>query len=182
MRKVAEQRGTKVILASAAMCIDRFVYFLANSEPEHDLYLARIDVESVGSGNFDELEWWSGHDWQRLESKRRPVIRGASTESSLQRDPHGNGFVEINTQGFGATDIAMRHARQLEGPWSEPKAIYRPPESNAPDAFVYAAKSHPELMGADVVITYVANASDQKLASDMSLYFPRFVRLNLPGR
>lgn len=47
---------------------------------------------------------------------------------------------------------------------------------------MYAAKCHAELKGADVVITYVANGSDQKLAHDMSVYFPRFVRLDLPQR
>ena len=47
MKRVAEKRTTKVIMASAALCVGRLVYFLANSEPEHDLYLARLDVESV---------------------------------------------------------------------------------------------------------------------------------------
>lgn len=178
LKKVAEDRGN-VIMASAALRKDNFIYFLCTSEPEHDLYLARSSVKAVDQGKLDPLEWWSGSDWQTAVSRRRPLIRMVETESGLQRDPRGNGFLEINSQGFGATDIVMRHARRLEGPWSDPKKIYRPPESDAPNAFVYAGKSHPELHGADLVLTYVANGDDKKVAADMSLYFPRFVRVEL---
>jgi len=48
-----------------------------------------------------------------------------------------------------------------------------------PNPFVYAGKSHPVLTGADLIVTYVANGSDQTLANDMSIYYPRFVRLAL---
>jgi hypothetical protein len=60
--------------------------------------------------------------------------------------------------------------------------IYRPPESDAPDAFVYAGKSHPELKGADLILTYAANGPDEKVAKDMNLYFPRFVKVELHNR
>jgi hypothetical protein len=85
----------------------------------------------------------------------------------------------VNTQGFGAADIVMRHAKVLQGPWSKSQKIFRPPESDGADPFVYAGKSHPELTGADLIVTYVANGVDQKLANDMSIYRPRFVRLSL---
>jgi hypothetical protein len=92
------------------------------------------------------------------------------------------GFIEVNSEGFGASTIVMRRARNLEGPWSPPKIIYRPPESDAPDPFVYAAKSHAELKGADLILTYAANGPDQKVAKDMTLYFPRFVKVQLPAQ
>ena len=60
-----------------------------------------------------------------------------------------------------------------------PAIIYHPPESDAPNAFVYAGKSHPELSGGDLVLTYAANGSNQRLATDMSIYFPRFVKVDL---
>jgi hypothetical protein len=60
--------------------------------------------------------------------------------------------------------------------------IYRPPESDAPDAFVYAGKSHAELKGADLILTYATNGPDEKVAKDMSLYFPRFVKVGLHPR
>jgi hypothetical protein len=178
LKKIAEDPGN-MILATAALREGGQVYLLGASEPEHDLYLARWSVEAARLGQLDGLEWWTGSDWQAAPSKRRPLMRAVGTESSLQRDPRG-GFLEINSQGFGATDIVMRHAPRLEGPWCEPQIIYRPPESDAHDAFVYAGKSHPELRGADLIVTYAANGDDKKVAADMSLYFPRFVRVELP--
>lgn len=179
MKKIAEDPGN-VILATAALREDGQVYLLGASEPEHDLYLARLSVEAARRGQFGGLEWWTGSDWQAAPSKCRSLMRNVGTESSVQRDPRGGGFLEVNSQGFGATDIVMRRAPRLEGPWSEPQKIYRPPESDAPDAFVYAGKSHPELRGADLIVTYAANGDDKKVAADMSLYFPRFVRAELP--
>lgn len=51
-------------------------------------------------------------------------------------------------------------------------------ESNAPHAFVYGAKAHPELTGTDLIVTYTANGDDSTLATDMGIYFPRFVRID----
>ena len=107
--------------------------------------------------------------------------RNSRHEYVLRRDPGGTGFLEVNSEGFGAADLVMRRAPKLEGPWSPPQRIYRPPESDAPDAFVYAGKSHAELKGADLILTYAANGPDEKVAHDMSLYFPRFVKVQLPG-
>ncbi len=178
LQKAMEGHG-KIVLASSVLREGDFVYFVGVSDPAHDLYLARLTAKAVEQGRFRALEWWSGRDWRPSESNSQPVIRGAATEASVQRDPRGAGFVEINSQGFGATDIVIRCAPRLEGPWTPPQKIYHPPESNAPDAFVYAGKSHPELRGADLVITYAANGSDEKLATDMSIYFPRFVKVQL---
>jgi hypothetical protein len=38
---------------------------------------------------------------------------------------------------------------------------------------IYAGKSHPMLIGADMVFTYVVNTTKEKmLLEDMSIYFP----------
>jgi len=177
--KVATRSDDSVILGSQVLREDGFIYFFGESEPEHDMYLARLAVEGVARGQFGALQWWSGGDWQTAASARRPVLRSVDMEASVQRDPEGDGFLEVNSDGFGATDIAMRRAHTLEGPWSPPEKIYRPPESNAPKAFVYAGKSHAELKGADLVLTYATNSFDDKAMNDMTLYFPRFVKVDL---
>lgn len=170
-----------MMMASAALHEGGFVYLFGASEPEHDLYLARCGIGEIELGRLKGLEWWSGSGWRVSESERQPVMRAVGTEASVQRDPRG-GFLEVNSQGFGASDIVMRTAPRLEGPWGAPQTIYRPPESDAPGVFVYAGKSHPELQGANIVITYVANGDDERLATDMSIYFPRFVRVQLKDR
>jgi hypothetical protein len=168
-------------MASEALRNSSFVYIFGHGEPEHDLYAARWPAETLAKGRLDKLQWWSGKDWGASASSRHPIQQAAGTETSIQPDPKGTGFIEVESQGFGASDIVMLRAQNLEGPWSAPKVIYRPPESDAPDAFVYAGKSHAELKGADLILTYVANGPNDKLATDMSLYFPRFVKVDLPG-
>jgi hypothetical protein len=181
LKKAAEMSDT-VIMSSSAVRDKSFIYLFGESEPEHDLYLARLSVKTHSNGKLGPLQWWSGKDWQFSVSNRHPIQLAAGTETSVQRDPAGTGFIEISSRGFGATDIVMQRARSLEGPWSSPRVIYRPPESDAQDAFVYAGKSHTELKGADLILTYATNGPDEKIAKDLSLYFPRFVKVELPSR
>jgi hypothetical protein len=180
--KVAAEISDTVIMASAVLRDGGFIYLFGESEPEHDLYLARLSVETLARGKFGPLQWWSGGGWQRAASSRHPIQLAAGTETSVQRDPSGTGFIEINSRGFGATDIVMQRAQNVEGPWSPPQTIYRPPESDAPFAFVYAGKSHAELKGADLILTYATNGPDEKVAKNMNLYFPRFVKVELHNR
>jgi Domain of unknown function (DUF4185) len=182
LKIATEVSDTTMTMASQALRDDGFVYLFGQSEPEHHLYMARSSIENFAKGKLSPLQWWSDTGWQTDSSKRSSVLPDAGTETSVQHDPGGMGFIEVNSEGFGASTIVMRRARNLEGPWSPPKMIYRPPESDAPDAFVYAGKSHPELKGADLILTYVANGPDEKVAKDMSLYFPRFVKVELHSR
>jgi hypothetical protein len=160
------------------------LYLFGEDEPAHDIYLARLPLARAMTGNFSQVEWWSPQtqQWlpqQTLTHRPAPVFPHGSTEMSVQWSPKLQCYVEIESLGFGASTIAMRQSTTLEGPWSPPQTIFRPSESSAPDAFVYAGKSHPELRDADLIITYAANGSDDRVAHDMSLYFPRFVRVQL---
>jgi hypothetical protein len=163
-----------------------FVYAFGSPEgPRPGDYLARWPLRAAEAGNLSSPEWWCGakNGWlaQERMHKQAPAVAlpNASSEFAIQWRPRLQKFIEVESVGFGASDIAVRWADRLEGPWSKPMKIYHPPESNRPDAFVYAGKLHPGLLGANVVITYAANSSsDGILAKDMSIYFPRFVRLN----
>jgi len=179
--KIAARIRDTVVMASQALQVDGFVYLFGQSEPEHDLYMARLSVQTLANGKLAPLEWWTGSNWQTAKANRRPIIHDAGTETSVQRNPDGTDFFEVNSEGFGAADLILRRAQKLEGPWSAPEKIYRPPESDAPDAFVYAGKSHAELTGADLILTYVANGFNESVARDMSRYFPRFVKVELHG-
>lgn len=179
--KIAARIADTVTMASQALRDDDFVYLFGQGNPQNDLYLARISVHSFVDGKLAPLQWWTDVGWQKYPPNRSPLLRDAGAETSVQRDPGGSGFIEVNSRGFGASDIVMRRAPSPAGPWSPPKQIYRPPESDAPDAFVYAAKSHAELKGAELILTYVPNGTDEKVARDLSLYFPRFVRVDLHG-
>lgn len=176
---VPEDHG-KITYGMSALTIGGFLYVLGCSEPEHDIYLIRWPLAEAAKGQLLSPQWWCVSGWCANASMQQEIIRNVSSEFSVQRDPRGTGFIEVNSEGFGASTIVARSAKTLEGPWSNPCEIYRPPESNRPDAFVYAGKSHPELTGADVVVTYVSNSSSfGTLVKDTSIYYPRFIRLDM---
>ena len=177
--RLIASRHDDVILASAVLRQGDFIY-LFGANDRHDLYLARINAKDLVAGDFSWLAWWTGNNWSAVSAARKPIMRNVDTETSIQRDPRGRGFIEINSQSFGASDIVMRTASALTGPWTAPRVVYRPPESDQPDPFVYAAKSHAELRGADLVVTYATNGFTDHAMEDMARYFPRFVRITLP--
>jgi hypothetical protein len=159
------------------------VYLFAADEPKQDVYLARLTAADAASGHLSGLEWWCGerpgwlkHD--QIAARPEPVLRGGSTEFSIHRDSSSGRFVEVQSVGFGGSDIALRTAERLTGPWNGLIKVYRPPESDGPDPLVYAGKAHPELKGAEMIVTYAANGPDTRLASDLTIYFPRFVRIS----
>ncbi|MDE3148631.1 MAG: DUF5005 domain-containing protein, partial [Acidobacteriota bacterium] len=179
LRKLAgpEMQG-KMFIGMAVLHEGGFLYAFALDDVTHNAYLLRWRLNEAAAGRLSSPQWWCGaaDGWRGDPAHRQIVIRNAGSEFSVQRDPRG-GFLEVNSAGFGASTIVFRGAAHLEGPWSQPEMLYDPPESNAPHAFVYGAKAHPELHGAGLVITYTANGSNERLATDMSIYFPRFVRV-----
>jgi hypothetical protein len=182
MRAVMKD-DTKVMVGSAVMQQGDYIYVYCESEnvPLHDIFLARWKAVDFAAASFDGMEWWNGGGWS-ARANREPVMRAVSSELSVQANPRG-GFVEVNSQGWGASDIVMRTAPKLEGPWSEAKKIYHPPEGDRPHVLTYAGKAHPELRGADLILTYGINGSDEADGNgDTSLYFPRFARMNWPNR
>ena len=176
-----ETRG-KMLVGMSVIRDGEFVYAFDLDNVTFDAYLLRWPVREAAAGRLTAPAWWcgAGESWTSNPAHRQVVISDAGSEFSVQRDPRGAGFIEVKSAGFGATDIAIRQSPRLEGPWSKPRTIYRPPESDGQNPFVYGAKSHPELDGADLIVTYTANGSDERLATDMSIYFPRFVKVRIP--
>lgn len=177
-KKITESTDS-VIMGAAFVREGDDVYIFGQGGLHDALYIARTTRERMAHGKLDALEWWSGHDWHGTIASRQPVLSGSGTELSIQRAPDGKGFLEVNSQGFGASDIVTRRAPALTGPWSAPQKIYRPPESDGPDPFVYAGKSHPELHGGDLVLTYATNSFKDENSDDLTRYFPRFVRVTI---
>ncbi len=171
---------TQIMLGTAVIRDGDFLYVYCEAEPSHDIYLGRIGIADAVAGKFASMNWWDGSAFGNREN-RKPVMHDVSSEISVQRDPRG-GFIEVNSQGFGGSDIVMRRAAKLEGPWSAPVKIYRPPESDWKDPFVYAGKAHPELKGTGLAITYAVNGKEDEVAKNPSLYYPKFAKMDWVDR
>lgn len=107
-------------------------------------------------------------------------------------------FVASSPNGVPTGEILFRVAKQLQGPWSEPVAIYEIPElesnvetDSGPDTVCYAAKEHPQFARKGrLLLTYVCNlftrpGADawktlEHLTSDMDVYRPQVVSVPLP--
>jgi hypothetical protein len=156
--------------------LSRGGWFLGYGWDEHKrLYLARWPRSDASASS--KPEWWTGSAWSGDFASSEVVIEHGSTEFTIHEDLGGR---MCHTQ-LNATDgvITMRWANRPEGPWSEAESVFVPEEEAREDAFVYAAKAHPQLEGADVVLTYASNADVDVCLADQSLYYPRFVRVTL---
>jgi hypothetical protein len=169
--------GEYGLVGAAVLVRGEHVYAYAVREPtDHALALLRWKRADFTKPELPEPE--------RFERARgygswpaSALLADAASELSVGPDPNGAGFVLVQSRGFGAASIGLRHAGALEGPWSGFRELYRPPEAGRPNVLVYAARAHEELRGAELVITYASNSLDpSELMNDASIYFPRFVR------
>lgn len=179
------QTSFPVAVGASVLAKDGFVYAYAVEEPGlHDVYLLRWSESDFVDGSLLAPEWHNGEQGfvphAALAGAPLPVMENAQTELTVSWLQKAGQWLEVQSRGFGATTIAFRRAPRPEGGWSELTDVFRPPESDRDDAFVYAGKAHPQLTGGDLVVTYAANAKDfATLIADSSLYYPRFVRLRL---
>jgi hypothetical protein len=178
------ESGFPVVVGVSVLVHEGHVYAYAVEDPgDHDAYLVRWTEEAFTLGNLAAAQWWNGPDagWvdpTALTGPPAPVFTGAQTEFSVSWSADVGGFVEVQ-DGLGTpTSMAARFSPTPEGPWSELKDVFRPPESDQPGLLVYGAKAHAELTGAHLLATYLADSQDFTTSLiDSSMRYPRFVRL-----
>ena len=163
---------------------DGHLYAFGSVEPgKHDIYLNRWPLALVLQGRFDDPEWWTGESggWtvqSRLQLPGRSSFNEGGTEFTVHFSKRFHSYLEFQTTGCGSADVTMRSATNLAGPWSTSRVIYTPPEKTRPRIMIYAGKAHPELAGADLVLTYATNSFELgDVIRDQTLYYPRFIRL-----
>ena len=160
------------------------VYAFGSPNPikSHPIFAARWPIDQVRLGNLLEPEWWAGErlGWVPNSSStpRWPLFENGAPELTIHLDKGTQRFLAVHTKGFGQAVLTMRASPTLTGPWSAPHTFYRPPEHHQPNVMVYAGKAHPQLSGADLVVTYATNTGNfsEHLTNPLS-YYPHFVRL-----
>lgn len=174
------------LIGAAVLREGPHVYAFGVRDPgDRALTLVRWEEVRFERGDLLEPEVWSGPEHGFVRGGEAAAILGpVSTELSITPDPRG-GYVLIHSDGFGVAPIAVRFSPALTGPWSEPTSIDLAPFVGQPsgDTLVYAAKAHPEQPGADWIVTYAVNSLDgTRIWSDLSIYFPRVLRVNRAER
>jgi hypothetical protein len=169
-----------------------YLYAIATREPGHHAgMLVRWKLDSLqqeGADGFAAMEWWMGATRGFVENRRigmeapAIVLDDASPECSVHRDAATASYLHVASLGFGAAWIGVRQSGQPYGPWSRARALFLPEEAGRKDVIVYAAKAHPELETGSprcLAVTYATNTlhNFSLLVDDMTLYFPRFIRI-----
>jgi hypothetical protein len=165
-----------------------YVYAAKNADDDHTIYLARLALEDLRRVPDDALrdpEWYTAHGYRRQSAGAvpAPLFGGGQIELSVHFQAQLQQFIEVQTRGLFASDpqtaIVVRTSSAPEGPWSEPKAVFRPiaPDQTDPSKLLtYAAKAHPEQRGADLILTYMQNDVSSPTPND-AVYYPQVVRV-----
>jgi hypothetical protein len=168
-----------------------YAYAVENQPQDHAIFLARWTLRELAglhAGALDDPEWFTSNGFVRqsaLPPAAAPaaLFRDGQVELSVHRDSARGGFTEIQMQGLFVSDphtqLALRTAPNPEGPWSTLTPLFRPSESqlpNAADLAAYAGKAHPEQRGDGLVLTYVVNDLKRFPPSDL-VYYPQVLRL-----
>lgn len=169
---------------------DGHLLALVTGDGAHDGYLARWPLASL-AGDLANPQWWTGTAWTAqtaLTGSPAVVIPSGATECSIHLDRPTATWVYVWSRGFGKTTIALRTAPAITGPWSSPVDVLTPPESEVANAFVYAAKAHPQLRLDDgsFVVTFADNSftfSDVlDPAKASTLYWPHVAYMSLTAK
>lgn len=169
-------------LGTAGVLHDSHWYLYGEVGFGHDYVLSRISLDNLATEQLQLTEFWQDQTWRQADALQGPpdiLFKWGAPESSVHWQPELGQFVMAQSEGFGATTLALRTAPRPQGPWSPPQTILRPPESSvAGQNFVYAGKAHSSLTGADLVLTYVPSQFDDiPVRSRPWAYSPHFVRV-----
>jgi hypothetical protein len=176
-------------IGTAVVADGAHVYAYALREPgDHALWALRWQAADFARGVLCEPEWFDAGTWRAhtlLREAPAPILAEAAPEFTVHGEPAGDGsaegFVMVQVLGFPAGELALRTAPRPEGPWSDARVVYTPPENTREHVLLYSGKAHPQLAGPGLLATYSSNHADfATLVDDLSLYWPRFVRVGRP--
>ena len=154
-----------------------------------DVGLARLPLEAALEGRFGDEQVWTGEGsgWiaerRLLEGPAPPAAvfcRGA-TEFSVRWSSDLNCWVQVQATGRRGRSLGVRFAPRLEGAWSDLQTLHQPPEGAGASTFLYAYKAHVEQQGAAMLITYASNSLHDSVFWDESIYWPRFIAIDVRG-
>lgn len=180
------QRFVVALGAGGVLSQGGHLYAYGSSPGGNAAHLARWPEERAAAGDLRDPQWWCGGDlgWRNestLQGLPAVLFTDAQVEFGVHFEPRFKSYLQIQTIGFGAVDLGFRTAPRPEGPWSPLSRFYSPQQtSSMPGMLTYAAKSHPFLAGADLVVTYATNHLEpQRLISCSALYYPRFLQVEI---
>ena len=171
-----------LVVSGSVIQMGEHVWAFSVREPDHTIHLVRWPVAQVMDDDLSQPQWWAGEaqGWvmqQDLLDAPQARFSEGHTEFTVHYEPSLDQFLEIQTVGFGQADLGFRLADAPTGTWTPIERFYRPEEYEVSNILIYAAKAHPHLTEADLVLTYATNTHPfARLVRRDDLYYPRFLR------
>lgn len=171
--------GPQADLGTAAMLSGGMLYVYGNQDGDlHDFIVARFTRADAEAGDLSQGQWYRGGQWAPTTAGPPDTLFTLGPpEASVHYQQDVGEFLLTQTEGYLDTTLALRSAVRPEGPWTAPRTFYRPEESYLNGAFVYAGKGHPELAGADLVVTYFPSLQSGAPLPFPDDFYPRFVKV-----
>ena len=148
-----------------------------------ELVAARVPADSIEA--FEKWRFYTsdGH-WSGLAAEAGAILKDIAPEFSLERLDFDafHGYLLVQNEPLLGAGIRVLTAEEPFGPWSTPRAVFRPMlPPNDRDLFSYAAKGHLLLScRGELLISYIVSAHDfWRLFRQAELYRPRFVSVPL---
>ena len=179
-----------------------YLYFFAVlHNGTHDMMITRIPVAAIGDpqGSIEYLakgeEWSAGFNQKDFDINTAKILfPKGSTEMTVRYHALINEWVALYSRNF--SEVYIRTADRLWGPWSKERMVFKMPEREAVEhSLCYAGKEHIQYSGEyqeDLVFTYACNflipdftskeqrsAELEKAFQNMDMYVPTTVILSL---
>jgi len=177
--------GENRFFGSALLATNGFIYIYGTRERNDagkQMILARVPDTNLA--NFAAWQFRVRDGWSTNVADAVDLCDRMATEFSVSWLPSAQRYVSICTENGLSEKIIARTAMEPWGPWSSATTVYLCPEASwDKQIFCYAAKAHPMLSSApdELIVTYAANTFNlAQVVNDARLYWPRFVRVQLP--
>lgn len=175
-----------IIWGAGAVTRENHHYVLGTREKTgRGLHTKELILARAEKGKLADLaswQFWDGSHWQSDADKCASLAKDVANELSVSFDAKLNSWIMVHSEKMLAPGIMIRTAKRIEGPWSEPKRIYRAPEADFDKRiFCYAAKGHAAVSKpGELVISYVTNSHEFAHAiNDNRVYWPIFIKADL---
>jgi hypothetical protein len=175
---VSPQKDNLIVGSGNPISENGYLQVFAADDKDRAIYLVRWSIREARSGILTMPQWWTGESAGWIGKniagvKPCSIMTQGQMEFTVEYAPRLKRYLQIQTLSFMTPCMSMMVAAELTGPWSSHSCFFTPSEQGMADILIYAGKSHPMLLGADMVFTYVVNTPRQdRLLQDMSIYFP----------
>jgi len=180
---------------------ERFYFLSVLHNGAHDIMITRVPVSAIGDpqGSVEYLDkegrWSKGFNQKNFDVNMAEILfEKGSTEMTVRYHGLLNKWLVLYSKNF--SEVYVRTADHVWGPWSKERMIFKMPEVEAiENSLCYAGKEHIQYSGEyqeDLVFTYACNflipdsipeeqrnAELEKSFQNMDMYVPTTISLSL---